>query len=239
MAVNIDKWSKRKRVFWEKIWIDLEIGYLDRDLLPLLILINRDKELYTTSSCSGRIVVVDSDYPWSRNETSALLKSHVPIKLEDLLFIYRSSPYRNIWINTTGPIIHIYTLNTKSALLILEIARRAGFKHSGILHYSSSKGFFLELISGIYVSQLIRTPDTIIVDLEKLPSLLNIVNNALIEGKKRLQQLYLELSRILPRIEDENIVSDIEKKSYTQYKRSPIDVFREMCKEKSIYCNAY
>jgi len=81
LKINQDMWRERKYKAWKRILDDLEIGYLDVDLLPLLVLINRDRELYTTSSCSGRITVMDAEYPWEKEEETAIVfKTQRPCK---------------------------------------------------------------------------------------------------------------------------------------------------------------
>lgn len=235
MITDRETWLARKKRAWRKLWEDLEIGYLDRDLLPLLILLNRDVDFYTTSSCSGRIVVMDSDYPWIRDETNIVFKSHIPITEIELDFIYKIKPHRNIWLNVTGPIIHIYSSSLKKTMWLLNNTRKWGFKHSGILHVSRDKGVFIELVTGIYLSQCLRIGERVVIDRGDLPNILNLVNTSLVEGKKRLHRLYSELSRSLPVDIDEEVEKDIEKrKNITE--KSPLEIFRELCIEKNIVC---
>ncbi|MEM0225027.1 MAG: hypothetical protein QXS24_04310 [Desulfurococcaceae archaeon] len=233
MKTNVSyTWKTRKQRSWRRIWEDLEIGYLDRDLLPLLILMNRDEEIFTTSSCSGRITVMDSEFPWDRDETNIIFKSHIPVELNDLNFIFKYSPYKKIWIIVNGPIIHFYSSSTRKASRILNAARRIGFKHSGIIHATKTKGFFVELITGIYLTQLIRTRDNIIISIDNMKDLLTTFNSALIEGKNRLQRLFLELKKILPENVDEEIESDLRAKEIS-LEKSPIEIFEEMIKSKN------
>lgn len=238
MPLYPGEWKLKKEQMWKRIWEDLEIGYLDRDLLPLLMLTNTDSELYTTSSCSGRITVMDAEYPWTRDETGIIFKSHTPLTPKELDFIYRFKPYRRIWVNATGPIIHIYSSTTKKAIRILEVARKSGFKHSGVMHVSKARGIFLELVTGIYMSQLVRTEDRVIVKQEELNSLVKLINIALLEGKKRLQKLHVELSKILPEKVDEVVEKDLKKWSHLTNK-TPLEIFVEMCAEKNIKCELY
>ncbi|MGC8982351.1 MAG: tRNA(Phe) 7-((3-amino-3-carboxypropyl)-4-demethylwyosine(37)-N(4))-methyltransferase [Desulfurococcaceae archaeon] len=231
-------WRREKEAFWKRVFEDLEIGYFDRDLLPLVVLVNSDAELYTTSSCSGRIVVVDSEAPWTREETGTVYKSHVPVDPGELRFMYRLDPHRGYWIVVTGPIIHLSALNTKRALEVLKIARHTGFKHSGILHISKSKGVFVELVTGVYVAQLVRTKSRVLIPEHELEFLVEIVNSVLIEGKKRLQRLYFELQKELPRVKDDYVETLLERFSDTIKKKTPFEVFLELCKEKGITCQA-
>ncbi|MEM4869201.1 MAG: hypothetical protein QW081_02245 [Desulfurococcaceae archaeon] len=236
MRISIDLWRKSKEYFWKRVHEDLEIGYLDRDLLPLLILVNLDAELYTTSSCSGRIVVMDSDTPWQRDETNIVFKSHVPVESSEVEFIYRLEPHRGFWMIVTGPIIHVSALKLKRAVEILNVARRVGFKHSGIMHVSPSKGVFVELVTGVYVSQLVRVGSKLLVPRQELQSLVEVMNKVLVEGKSRLQKLYTELVKILPRVLDREVNEKVLELYAGLSGKTPLDIFLELCREKNRVC---
>lgn len=231
MRIDIEKWRLRKNKSYLRIWEDLEIGYLDRDLLPLLTLINRDADLYTTSSCSGRIVILDGEYPWIRDESHVVFKTHVPAQKDDILEIYQRQPFRRLWIIVNGPILHVYSRSIQKAIKIIQMSRRCGFKHSGILGARRDRGVFIELISGIYMSHLLRTRDQVITSSEYIETLLDIYNKSLVEGKRRLSELYVELAKILPETHDEQVVADLERRGVT-YHKTPYDVFLELVAEK-------
>lgn len=229
MKVNKDTWLKRKESFWRRMWEDLEIGYLDKDLLPLLIVLNIEQGIHTMSSCSGRIVASDSRSPWSRESDSTIIfKKHTPVKPEEILELYKIPVYRKIWLNVTGPIIHLSTIDLATAIKILRIARLSGYKHSGIISLSRDKGVVLELTTGVYMSTPLRTRSKDIVKPEEVPGLVELVNNILYEGKKRLAKLYMELKKALPWRPDEEIVEYIEKHGIRIHERSPIEVFEEL-----------
>lgn len=236
MKVKVEQWRKEKEFFWKRILEDLEIGYMDRDLIPLLITINMDVELHTTSSCSGRLVVLDSENPWKRDETGTVFKSHTPIQPEELEFVYELQPYTSFWLVATGPIIHLSSLKTKRAIELLSLARRVGFKHSGVMYYSSKKGVFVELVTGIFLVQLVKRGSRTIVPRSEIETLVEVFNGALIEGKKRLQRLYEEFSKVLPKQLDEYIEKEARIFLRSFIGRTPIDVFLELCREKGAPC---
>jgi len=229
MKVNYEKWSLRKKYFWLRIWEDYEIGYLDRDLIPILVVLNRDRNIYTTSSCSGRIVVVDGSVPWTRGDTSVVFKSHIPTTTSDLVFVYERPPRRAYWLIVTGPIIHFSTTSFRIAVEVLKRARSVGFKHSGIMHVSPSRGVFTELVTGVYMTQLLRLRGEYIVAPEYLKSILLVFNKALIEGKLRLQRLYEELQKYLPENLDSWVDEELNKRDIKLVKQNPIEIFYSIC----------
>lgn len=210
MLININEWMVRKKEFWNRLWEDLEIGYLDEDLLPLLIRLNMDKNVYTLSSCSGRIVFSDSTYPWSREETSIVFKKHEPITLKDFYDVVDKPVIRRLWLNVTGPIIHVSTCKPSYTSKILKLARIAGLKHSGILSINRSKGIILELMSGIKVTQLIKVDNKVFINDERVEEFIDIVNKTLLEGKKLVFKLTKLVEKELPVERDDFILNDLE-----------------------------
>ncbi len=226
--INESIWRRRKIEFWQRLWEDLEIGYLDGDLIPILILFYTDRKIHTLSSCSGRIIVADSTFPWSREETSIVYKKHSPISVDEIEDILGYSPVRRLWLNVTGPIIHVSTSDMSTAEKVLVIARNSGMKHSGILSLSENKGIVLELTTGVKLTHLLRTPGTLITDLSKLDKLIDIANQVLLEGKKILCRLYATLRKCMPFIPDDEIIGDLKDRGLSLEKLSPPNYCREL-----------
>ncbi|ADV65202.1 tRNA(Phe) 7-((3-amino-3-carboxypropyl)-4-demethylwyosine(37)-N(4))-methyltransferase [Desulfurococcus mucosus] len=224
-----DAWVRRKRMFWRRMWEDLEIGYLDKDLLPLLILLNTERKVYTMSSCSGRIVASDSETPWERGvDSTVIFKKHVPVEPGELLRLYSIPVNRKIWLNVTGPIIHLSARDLQTAARILRIARLSGYKHSGIISLSRSKGVILELTTGVYLSIPLRTRGGDVVGSESIDGLVELANATLYEGKKRLSRLYMELKRSIPWSPDDEVMEYIVKHGIRIHERDPLEVFGEL-----------
>lgn len=189
MPVDMRIWSIEKERAWKRLNEDLEIGYLDEDIRPLLLEFFKRPCSFTKSSCSGRIVIIDSDMPWERRNATILFKKHSPITIEEIIPFYNQKILYNLWIIASGPIIHVITCNLKEALTILKIARNAGFKHSGILSMQR-KGIVLELITGVRAEILLKKGEKVIIKINELPEVIEILNKVLLMGKERLQKLY-------------------------------------------------
>ncbi|MEM4654751.1 MAG: hypothetical protein QXL34_04615 [Thermosphaera sp.] len=228
MKINTVTWRKRKLAFWNRMLEDLEIGYLDKDLLPLLLLLNLDSKIYSMSSCSGRITLIEGEFPWSRGDTEILFKKHTLITPDEVLRVYHGKVLRRLWFIVTGPIIHLSTLEPSLGLKILKTARELGYKHSGILHVSKTKGVIIELATGIWVSQLLKTKDEVVVNNEKLILLVEEFNKILMEGKKRLNELYYSLKQVLPIEKDPDIVGSVEALNLMAASKPPLQLFLEL-----------
>ncbi len=186
--VNPLLWSKRREEAYRRFVEDIEIGYVDRDIINLVETIFKKKTVFSTSSCSGRITIVDAMFPWLREESFIVFKKHEPLSpLEILEFIDKNTPTYRFWLIVSGPIIHLNALTLESAIKILSIARESGFKHSGIISISEN-GIGIEIISGVWTSFLLVDKKTLVVtDIHRI---VGIANDILREGKTRLQKLF-------------------------------------------------
>ena len=192
MIVDRELWKKEKEEAYKRLWEDLEIGYLDEDLLEILLEFFKRPESYTKSSCSGRITLLDGPLPWERRESTIIFKKHSPITVDEIESLLDQPVLYRLWLVATGPIIHVITLTGREARRILRIAGRAGFKHSGIMSISK-KGFIVELRTGIRLAVLLKTPRGLVVSREGLGEAVRAANEALIKGKERLNRLLAEL----------------------------------------------
>jgi len=182
---------------WQRMWEDLEIGYLDEDILVLLLEFFARPLTYPASSCSGRIVLLDSEYPWAKEETMVVFKSHKSISVEQLRdMIYKPCSVR-LWLSVQGPIYHVHTATIDEAMVILDAAREAGFKHSGIMVMSYGD-IILELRTGIRLNIPLKDGDTILVDQSKLDYIVNLSNKLLQEAKERNMRLLDALRKRRP-----------------------------------------
>jgi tRNA wybutosine-synthesizing protein 3 len=188
MQVDERLWRIKREEAYRRFLSDLEIGYVDRDIKHIIELIFSKKYIFSTSSCSGRITIVDALYPWQRDEATVIFKKHEPIDIAEIEGIIRNQKalYR-LWMIVSGPILHINALNLDAATTVLTIARNAGFKHSGIISIGSN-GIIIEIVSGIWVPFLLKDGDDVVV--KDLSKVVKLANTMLLEGKQRLEKLF-------------------------------------------------
>jgi len=179
-------WEERKKLAWQRILADKEIGYLDPDIFDVLDAFFKRPKSYTKSSCSGRITVIDSIYPWQRKNSTIVYKNHFGIKLKDLEDIVSKPHEYMLWLVVQSPIIHVYTFDFDEAWEILRIARNAGFKHSGILTQNEN-GVLVEIRSGVRMIQLLKDKEGRIVS--DLKVIVDVANDILSKGKEKLNKL--------------------------------------------------
>ncbi len=191
-----ERWEERKLQAWNRMWEDLHIGYLDEDILDVLVEIFLRPGLYPKSSCSGRITVIDSEYPWAKEDTMTIFKKHAPVTVEEVDAVARKPFAHRLWLSAQGPIYHVYAQDVDAASELLAAAREAGFKHSGVMVLGSMP--LVELRTGIRGDLLLATRRHRILDGDALREAVAVVNDILAQAKERNRRLLAALRRRRP-----------------------------------------
>ncbi|MEA3329873.1 MAG: hypothetical protein U9Q06_03960 [Nanoarchaeota archaeon] len=114
----------------------------DKQILGLCNKLNQSPNYYTTSSCSGRVVLlIDSDEKqkdlfikvWHDKITFKQLKNQLKNISSDKLIYFKQDPC----------ILHVCTNSLKNAQKIHDLAKESGWKRCGII--ASKKRFIVEL----------------------------------------------------------------------------------------------
>ncbi|MCK5150096.1 hypothetical protein KAJ87_04185 [Candidatus Pacearchaeota archaeon] len=138
-----DKFSQRKRDVLSKLDKSSKKSW-DKKITKLCEKINSLENYYTTSSCSGRVVVMlDQD---KKGPELFKFVSHDLICFNDLL---RSFPKEKAKLNLKFKmepcILHVACKNLESAKKLYDKAKLAGWKRSGLISFD--KNIILELNS--------------------------------------------------------------------------------------------
>ncbi|MET1128377.1 MAG: hypothetical protein ABWW70_03570 [Thermoproteota archaeon] len=193
-----DEWERAKRAAWIRMLEDLEIGYLDTDILEILVELFARPKSFPKSSCSGRITLIDADYPWVKGETSTIFKSHAPISVEDVERVLKAPYTSRLWLSVQGPIYHVYVADLDEARELLNAAREAGFKHSGIMVLG--RGMHLvEVRTGVRADILVADPGGLLLPRAELERAVEVANDVLAQAKERNRRLLESLRRRRPK----------------------------------------
>lgn len=170
------------------------VAYLDPGAEALLRMLNAPSRLSTTSSCLGRIALIEGEWPWERRrETRIVYKTHYYVTPQRLAMEMAKS-FENLWLKVTGPIIHFEVLGFACAELLLETARQEGFKHSGIISIDDAEErLIVEVTAPTQFSTPLRLGGVQMVSGPQLVVLARKANRALAEGRKRLARLAIRI----------------------------------------------
>lgn len=117
----------------------LEEGKVDEDIIPLLEKINSLENYFTTSSCSGRISIMEMPEFGDKVNAEWLGKWHREVTLEEVLDAIGMHSKGQLWFLVRSPIIHVSARTMEDAVRLLNLAIGLGFKYSNIKSISHKK----------------------------------------------------------------------------------------------------
>lgn len=157
-------------------------GAVDSDIQELVDIINSKEEYYTTSSCSGRIVVLEVPESGRKDEAKWLMVKHGPASAEDVKKSLKSE--KDIWLKEEGMILHVCCKTIEDAEKLVNLAKNNGFKRTGMI--TVNKRYIVEIISTENVSAIIAKKGKILVDDEYLSVLVNECSTKLKKNQEKI-----------------------------------------------------
>ncbi len=168
----------------------IEKGEVDKEIIPLLNLINKNQYYYTTSSCSGRVVVAESRPDDNKKEFMFLGKWHRKVKLNEVLEAVKKHEKNILWFRVDPVILHVCCKDMKSADNLLKTAIKSGLKRSGI--YQIKPRVMAELIGVDMLSAPIGENGKLLVNEDYLAYLIEIANGKMEKNHKKIEK-FMEL----------------------------------------------
>ena len=157
-------------------------GKIDDNIKKLVDLINSNKNYYTTSSCSGRIMVLTQD---RKDRVKWLYTTHKEADSDEIWQALKELPQNQVLFKLEAPILHICAKNIEAAEKLLDIANKAGFRRSGII---SMKRRVIEIIAPESIAAPIAEK-IILIDKPYLDYLVASANDLLKKSRKRMDKL--------------------------------------------------
>ena len=194
MSIEKD-FSDGKKSALEKLSKAISTNQVDSGILPILNIINKSDEYYTTSSCFGRIVLLEIPIIGNKKEAKSLGKWHRAIELNELLSAAENAKDGQLWVLSQSPIIHIAASSVSAAEKILKIAIACGFKNSGIK--SIGKRIVIEILSTERLDAPIGENAKPLCNNEHLGLLVKISNEIMEKSTLKLSRLESKLRKDL------------------------------------------
>ncbi len=157
-------------------------GSIDEPIVELIDLINSLDDYYTTSSCSGRILILESAE--KKNEVKWLFVTHNTATIDQIKTALKSA--NNAWLKKASAIFHIACRTRDSADKLLNLVRTAGFKRAGII--SPTKNI-IEIIGTDQLAVPLTRDSKLLVDNTYLNYILEIANSMQKKNFERLEHL--------------------------------------------------
>ena len=168
---------------------------VDKGVLPILFIINESDNYYTSSSCYGRIVLLEIPNIGDKKAAKFLGKWHRTIDVDELFDAARKAKCGQIWLLSQSPIIHITSKTNEAADKLLKTAVACGFKNSGLK--SLGRKIVVEVCSTERLDAPVGKDGVLFCGREYLELLTDISNEILKKSTHKLQKLEKSLRKVL------------------------------------------
>ena len=169
---------------------------IDTKVWSILGLLNAHPDYYTTSSCSGRILLLALAQPGTKNDSEIIEKWHDTVlkaQIKKSIDEWKKYPY--LFFMVQSPIFHITTHELNAATQLRNLGDSAGFKYSSIRSIKPLKPdksilrITVELLSTERLNVPIGFESQVFVDDKYLDLLINLANNSILESGEKLKKL--------------------------------------------------
>jgi len=166
-------------------------GAIDKGILDLVNLINKNPHYYTTSSCSGRIVLI-SKKSEKKQDTKWLFVTHNKTSFKEASSKLKNLPKEPIWFRFEPMILHIAADSISNAQKIVNTARDLGFKRTGI---QSTRKIVIEIASTEIMSTIIAKNGKVLVDDSYLRVLIQEANKKLKRTQNKIKEFLEKIKK--------------------------------------------
>jgi len=163
-------------------------GDWDSEILPLIEKINANEDYYTTSSCSGRIILIKGKE--KKEEGLFLFRTHGEISFEEFKNALEKSiqKYNGLIHFKQEPcILHVACSSLKKAQDLVDNGKLAGWKKSAII--ASNRRIVAELLSTEKIEMPIGNNYRILVSDSYIKLLVKEANNKLSRTREKIKKL--------------------------------------------------
>jgi tRNA wybutosine-synthesizing protein 3 len=136
---------QNKEIALKKLESQKKKVLVDKEIIEILDIINSNDNYYTSSSCYGRLVLLELPKIGDKVNAKFLGKWHRKIEKKEFLDAFKKSSNGQIWFLAQSPIIHIFSKDLDSGDAFVKKAVSCGFKNSGFR--SIKKNIVIEITS--------------------------------------------------------------------------------------------
>lgn len=127
---------KEKNKYLEELRKVIECGEVDLRIIDTLNILNSKKDFYTTSSCAGRIILIELEEIGGKKESNFIFKSHEKVDYKDIWKIINGyTGDKIIFLIVNSSIIHVVCRDLDAAKRLINISKDSGFKYSSITSF--------------------------------------------------------------------------------------------------------
>ena len=201
---------KAKREALISLFTAMREKKVDEDIVELLMLINSIRGVYTTSSCSGRIGIIEEPDLGAKPLSRWLIKEHRPITFEEAKESLKKAQRGFLFLKSQPPIFHIVAESFDVAKKLHELGLASGFKYTT---FKALKERILIEINGTeYLTAPLGKDGRVLVDDEYLMFAVELGNTMLMRAKSRLPRLKENFEKLRDELGEDELFQEIKTK---------------------------
>lgn len=173
-------------------------GAVDEAIEPVVSLLNSREEYFTTSSCSGRVILIDGaadSRAVQKLNCAWLFVSHHKCTSEDLLSALAGSSGDAV-LKFEPFVLHVQCRQLEDAQLMHSVAIDSGFRNSGLTVGKTGK-----IITAVRSTHGLEVPlshdGTLLIPQEYITYLTQVANQKMEENHRRISRFYQNLHSAL------------------------------------------
>lgn len=200
---------RRKREALIGLFTAMRENKVDEDIIDLLMLINSIRGVYTTSSCSGRVGILEEPALGAKPLSRWLLKRHGTITFEEARESLRLAREGMLFLKSQPPIFHIVAENLRIAKRLHEVGLASGFKYTT---FKAVKGerVLVEINGTEYLTSPLGRDGKVFVSDEALALNVEVANEMLTRSKGRLPRLYSAFEHLRDELGEDELFYEIK-----------------------------
>ncbi len=180
---------------------------VDADIVDLLMLTNSIRGVYTTSSCSGRIGIIEEPAPGAKPLARWLIKVHRPIGFEEAVKALRTAREGLIFLKSQPPIFHVVAEDLEKARKIHGLGLASGFKYTTFK--AIGRRYLVEINGTEQLTVPLGNDGRILVDGSYLRFALDIGNSMLRRSKGRLPRLFENFKNLREELGEDELFHEL------------------------------
>jgi len=201
---------KAKRQALTSLFIAMREGKVDEDIIDLLLLINSIEGIYTTSSCSGRIGIIEEPALGAKPLSRWLIKVHREMTFPEAKKALEKAEKGLIFLKSQPPIFHIVAEDLEKAKKLHELGLASGFKYTTFKVISNR--YLIEMNATEYLTAPLGKDGKVLVDEEYLRFALEIGNSMLRRSKGRLPRLFKGFEKLRGELGKDDLFYELAEK---------------------------
>ena len=164
---------------------------VDDILVPFLLKVTKLKNLFTSSSCAGRIMLLSTDEDENKKISSFHKRFHRKVTFKEIKDAINEPTENDIWLKVEPFIFHFGTKDYEKAKEILKFSQEFGLKKAGIITSKDGK-YIIEVTSTQFMAIPIKSKNNILIDDIYLKYIVDRANKKIELNFKRLDKFEKE-----------------------------------------------